>query len=73
MLVVKIIFTFFVGYILLFISVPIIIGATRKIKQCIDNKIIEDNKTEMWSSKTVKNKTINRTWNNTLGVWEIND
>lgn len=73
MLVVKIIFTFFIGYILLFISVPIIVSVVRKIKQCIDNKIIEDNKTEMWSSKTVKNKTINRTWNNTLGVWEIND
>lgn len=67
----KFLLYFILGYMLLFFGVTIVNYLVKNIYIKIETKKQEDSKVEMWSTKKVK--PINKTWNQNLGVWEIDD
>lgn len=67
----KFLLYFIFGYIVLFFGVTVINYLVKNIHIKIETKKQEDLKVDMWA--TQKTKSINKTWNKSLGVWEVDD
>ena len=67
----KFLLYFISGYIVLFFGVTMINYLVKNIHIKIETKKQEDKKVDMWATKKIK--PINKTWNKSLGVWEIDD